>query len=208
MTASDVPTVGGIPDNGSEGYRFAGYPIYDALVNWDFTKPQELADLTPGLATSWEANKDDPRRWVFTLRKGVKYHDGTDFTADSVIWNFDRVFNDKAPHYDSAQAAIVKVSLPMLDKYEKLDDDRIVITTKRPFSPFPYLITRVLFVSPDPVRQGRQYLAGVRQGTGRHRTVQGHQGDAARLDRARAQRSLLGQGSRAEAGEAGPDPDA
>ena len=105
MTASDVPTVGGIPDNGSEGYRFAGYPIYDALVNWDFTKPQEIADLTPGLATSWEANKDDPRRWVFTLRKGVKFHDGTDFTADSVIWNFDRIFNDKAPHYDSAQAA-------------------------------------------------------------------------------------------------------
>ena len=90
-------------------------------MNWDFTKPQDIADLTPGLATSWEANKDDPRRWVFTLRKGVKYHDGTDFTADSVIWNFDRIFNDKAPHYDSAQAAIVKVSLPMLDKYEKLD---------------------------------------------------------------------------------------
>ena len=121
------------------------------------------------------------------MRKGVKYHDGTDFTADSVIWNFDRVFNDKAPHYDSAQAAIVKVSLPMLDKYEKLDDDRIVITTKRPFSPFPYLITRVLFVSPDPVRQGRQQLAGVRQGTGRYRTVQGDQGDATRVDRARAQ---------------------
>ena len=40
MTASDIPTVGGIPDNGSEGYRFTGYPIYDALVNWDFSKPQ------------------------------------------------------------------------------------------------------------------------------------------------------------------------
>jgi ABC-type transport system substrate-binding protein len=148
MTASDVPTVGGIPDNGSEGYRFAGYPIYDALVNWDFSKPQELADLTPGLATAWEANKDDPRRWVFTLRKGVKFHDGTDFNADAVIWNFDRIFNDKAPHYDSAQAAIVKVSLPMLDKYEKIDEERIAISTKKPFSPFPYLITRVLFVSP------------------------------------------------------------
>ena len=31
MTTSDVPTTGGIPDNGSEGGRFAGYPIYDAL---------------------------------------------------------------------------------------------------------------------------------------------------------------------------------
>lgn len=174
MTASDVPTVGGIPDNGSEGYRFAGYPIYDALVNWDFSKPQELADLTPGLATSWEANKDDPRRWVFTLRKGVKFHDGTDFTADAVIWNFDRIFNDKAPHYDSAQAAIVKVSLPMLDKYEKLDDDRIVITTKKPFSPFPYLITRVLFVSPAQfAKAGSNWAAFGREpaGTGPFKVI-------------------------------------
>src|SRR6266403_197320 len=53
MTTSDIPTTGGIPDNGSEGGRFAGYPIFDALVNWDFTKTDEIADLTPGLATEW-----------------------------------------------------------------------------------------------------------------------------------------------------------
>ncbi len=59
MTTSDVPTTGGIPDNGSEGGRFAGYPIYDALVNWDFTKTDQFADLTPGLATEWHI---DPQR--------------------------------------------------------------------------------------------------------------------------------------------------
>src|ERR1700758_5511742 len=53
MTTSDIPTTGGIPDNGSEGGRFAGYPIFDALVNWDFTKTDEIADLTPGLAIEW-----------------------------------------------------------------------------------------------------------------------------------------------------------
>lgn len=148
MTASDIPTVGGIPDNGSEGYRFTGYPIYDALVNWDFSKTDKPADLTPGLATEWKSDPEDSRKWLFKLRKGVKFHDGTDFTADAVIWNFERIFNDKATNYDSAQAAIVRVSLPMLEKYEKLDDDTIVLWTKKPFSPFPYLITRVLFVSP------------------------------------------------------------
>jgi peptide/nickel transport system substrate-binding protein len=51
MTTSDLPTTGGIPDNGSEGGRFTGYTMYDALVNWDFTHTGTFADLTPGLAT-------------------------------------------------------------------------------------------------------------------------------------------------------------
>src|SRR5947209_2334850 len=54
MTTSDLPTTGGIPDNGSEGGRFAGYTLYDALVNWDFTNTDSFADLTPGLATDWK----------------------------------------------------------------------------------------------------------------------------------------------------------
>ena len=35
MTAADLPSTHGIPNNGFEGYRFLGYPPYDALVNWD-----------------------------------------------------------------------------------------------------------------------------------------------------------------------------
>jgi hypothetical protein len=53
MTTSDLPTTGGIPDNGSEGGRFAGYTIYDALVNWDFTNTDAFADLTPQV---WQPN--------------------------------------------------------------------------------------------------------------------------------------------------------
>ncbi len=77
MTTSDLPTTGGIPDNGSEGGRFAGYTIYDALVNWDFTHTDSFADLTPGLATEWTIDPDNHLRWIFTLRQGVRYHDGT-----------------------------------------------------------------------------------------------------------------------------------
>ena len=35
MTASDVPTTTGAPDNGFEGLRFLGYPVYEGLVLWD-----------------------------------------------------------------------------------------------------------------------------------------------------------------------------
>ena len=59
MTASDLPTTGGIPNNGGEGFRFLGYPVFDSLVNWDFKHPNETADVTPGLATSWEIDEVD-----------------------------------------------------------------------------------------------------------------------------------------------------
>ena len=41
MTAADVPTPTGIPNNGFEGYRFMGYTAYDGLVNWDLLHNQD-----------------------------------------------------------------------------------------------------------------------------------------------------------------------
>ncbi len=152
MTTSDVPTTGGIPDNGSEGGRFAGYPIYDALVNWDFTRTDAPADLTPGLATEWSVDPADPKRWIFTLRAGVRFHDGSLLTADDIIWNFDRHLNKDAKHYDKASASYATYT-SQVAAYEKLGDDKIVLTTKVPYSMLPYLISRVFIVSP------RQYEA-------------------------------------------------
>ena len=43
MTAADLPTTHGIPNNGGEGFRFLGYPAYDSVVNWDFTHTEKLA---------------------------------------------------------------------------------------------------------------------------------------------------------------------
>src|SRR6476646_5171354 len=86
MTATDIPLTTGQPDNGFEGYRFTGYTIYDALVNWDLSKADALADIKPGLATEWAPVEGDNTRWIFTLREGVKFHDGTDFDSAVVIW--------------------------------------------------------------------------------------------------------------------------
>ena len=48
MTASDVPTTTGAPDNGFEGLRFLGYPVYEGLVLWDLTRADKLAEIRPG----------------------------------------------------------------------------------------------------------------------------------------------------------------
>src|ERR671914_263459 len=91
MTASDIPYTGGQTDNGFEGFRFVGYQIYEPLINWDLSKSDKLPALVPGLAESWEVRKDDPKKWVFKLRKNVKFHDGSAFNADAVLFTFDSI---------------------------------------------------------------------------------------------------------------------
>ena len=119
------------------------------MVNWDLRhNPDKPADITPGLFTAWRIDEGNPLRWLFTVRQGVKFHDGSDFTADAVIWNLRRVYDDKAPHYDAPAAPIVKAAVSMVDTFEKIDDTTIAMTTKYPFSFLPYLLTRVLMVSP------------------------------------------------------------
>ena len=45
MTASDIPTTTGMPNNGFEGMRFLGYPIFEGLTLWDLTRSDTLAGL-------------------------------------------------------------------------------------------------------------------------------------------------------------------
>src|SRR6516165_3067231 len=87
MTAGDIPDWTGQPDQGFEGYRFVGWSLYDALINWDLTRSDREAPLTPGLATKWTIDPADNKRWLIELRKGVKFHDGCNWNADNAIWN-------------------------------------------------------------------------------------------------------------------------
>lgn len=61
----------------------AAWQIFDALVNVDAN-----TRLVPGLALSWRAV--DPTTWEFKLRRGVKFHDGSDFTAEDVMFSLER----------------------------------------------------------------------------------------------------------------------
>src|SRR5271165_1414857 len=148
MTASDLPTVTGIPNNGGEGYRFLGFPAYDGLINWDYSHVDQTADAIPGLFESWTVDVENPTRWVFTLRQGVMFHDGSPLTMDDIVWNLRRVWNRESPQYDAPAAPIIRATLGMLDRWEKIDEAKIAIYTKAPFSFFHYLLTVVLIVSP------------------------------------------------------------
>jgi peptide/nickel transport system substrate-binding protein len=148
MTAADIPTATGLPNNGFEGMRFLGYPIFEGLVLWDLTRTDKLAGLRPGLAEKWEQDPEDTKTWIFHLRHGVKFHDGTDFNADAVIWNLDRYFNSNSPQYEPQTSAMSRARVPVMGGYKKIDDFTVAITTTRPASYLPYMAVYLLFTSP------------------------------------------------------------
>jgi peptide/nickel transport system substrate-binding protein len=158
MTAADVPTTTGMPNNGFEGMRFLGYPVFEGLVGWDHSDPKKLSDLKPGLAERWEQDEADPRKWRFFLRQGVSFHDGTPFTADAVIWNLDRYMKNDSPQFDAAGSAIVRGRVPILAAWRKIDDHTVELETSRPVSYWPYLTAYILFTSPQSFEQaGRDW---------------------------------------------------
>src|SRR5260370_34029260 len=87
MTAADIPLTTGQTDQGGEGMRFMGYTVYDGLLNWDLSSSDKPSGLMPGLAPAWQADEGENTPWVFTLREGVKFHDGSEFTANAVVWH-------------------------------------------------------------------------------------------------------------------------
>jgi peptide/nickel transport system substrate-binding protein len=112
ISMADIPLTTGQPDRGAGAYQFSAYTIYDPLVAWEMDVSERPGKLVPGLATEWKVDDSDKKKWRFTLRQGVKFHDGSDFNADAVIWNLDKVLNDKAPQFDKRQSAQVKTRLP------------------------------------------------------------------------------------------------
>lgn len=148
MTASDIPYTGGQSDNGFEGFRFVGYQIFEPLINWDLTRGDRLPPLIPGLAESWEVRKDAPTHWTFKLRKGVRFHDGSAFNADAVVFTFESIKNRQAPHFDSYGSGQLSFRLASLKALKKIDDYTVDIETTQPTSFVPYQVVYMVIVSP------------------------------------------------------------
>ncbi len=148
ISLADIPLTTGQPDRGAGAYQFTGHTIYDPLIAWEANIGTRPGKLIPGLATEWKVDAKDSKVWRFSLRKGVKFHDGSDFTADAVVWNLEKVLDDKSPQFDAKQAAQVKPRIPSIASWKKIDDYTIEITTKDTDALFPYQLPWFLIGSP------------------------------------------------------------
>ncbi|WP_315135552.1 ABC transporter substrate-binding protein [Achromobacter marplatensis] len=158
MTAGDIPRTLGQPDQGFEGNRFTGIPMYDGLTQWDLSKQDGPSVLIPGLALSWDVNAADKTKWVFKLRPGVKFHDGSDFNADAVVWNVGKVLDKSAPQFDPSQVGVTASRMPTLVSARKIDDLTVELTTSEPDSFLPINLTNLYMASPA---QWQKKLAAV-----------------------------------------------
>lgn len=120
------------------------------------------AEVQPELATEWTSS-DDGLEWTFTLRDDVKFHDGEDFNADAVCYNFDRMFNqDKAgrtagEYWGYTFGAFSDDAANSLFKScEAVDDTHAKVTITRSTSSFPTMLSLDSFsmASPKALEEG------------------------------------------------------
>ncbi|MFK7994257.1 MAG: ABC transporter substrate-binding protein [Granulosicoccus sp.] len=109
--------------------------IFDRLI-----LQNELQQLEPGLAVSWEPLND--LTWEFKLREGVKFHDGSDFTADDVVCTWDRAPN--VPNSPSSFATYTKGK-----SVEKIDDYTVHFKTEAPYPLMGNDVSTVTIVSDE-----------------------------------------------------------
>lgn len=169
ISMADIPQTTGQPDRGAGGYQFTGHTLYDPLVAWEMNVADRPGKLVPGLATSWATDPADRKKWVFKLRDGVKFHDGAAFDADAVIWNFEKVLNNQAPHFDQRQSSQVRARLPSVASYRKVDAMTVEVTTRTVDAFFPYQMLWFLISSPaqfEKVGRDWQKFALQPSGTG------------------------------------------
>lgn len=142
------------------------YNIYEALVGID----QHLK-IIPGLATSWDIS--DPKTYVFHLRQGVTFQDGTPFDAQAVKWNLDR--------YRTAPGSFRKNDLASVDTVEVRDASTVVLHLKQADATLlSTLVDRAgMMVSPNAVqKQGKDFARNpLGAGTGPFEFVEWQNGD-------------------------------
>lgn len=116
--------------------------LYENLVR----RNPETLELEPWLATSWET--PDANTWVFELREGVTFHDGTPFDASAVKFTFERIMD---PEVGAPRASL----LESVESIEVVDDHTLRITTEQPYGAFLAALahTNAAIVSPTAVEE-------------------------------------------------------
>jgi peptide/nickel transport system substrate-binding protein len=170
-TASDPVVLDGALVSDGESLR-ALDQMFEGLV----TLKEGSTEVVPGLAESWEADAAGTA-WTFHLRSGVKFHDGTDFNADAVCFNFDRWYNFKGPfqlesatyYWQTVFGGFSDKKKPSLYKScQATDETTVVLTLTKPSASFlgALALTNFTFASPDALQKYNADAGSVDEETG------------------------------------------
>lgn len=98
--------------------------MYNAL-----TRIQADGQAGPDLALNWNSN-DDLTRWTFSLRKGVRFHNGRELVADDVVASLKRV-------QDPATASISRTAISMVQEIKAVDSHTVELSLSTPYAELP-----------------------------------------------------------------------
>ena len=141
--------------------RFVLYMVFNTLVGVD-----QSFNIVPELARAWQISPDG-KRVTLQLQRGVKFHDGTELTAEVVKWNIERVLDPqtKSPQRSQLEPAVAAVTV--------VDPHTVALELKKPFAPLlAALAERPGFiVSPTAVQKQGEGFGRSPVGTGPFRFV-------------------------------------
>ncbi len=135
------------PPVGTGPFQHIMNAIYEGLVGWN-----EKMQLQPVLATSWQPSADG-KQWTFTLRQGVKFHDGTPFNSEAVKATVEHIL-------DKNTASTRRASYMLINTIDTPDPNTVVFRTDPPNPDLPFLMadTSVRIISPTALaKYGKDY---------------------------------------------------
>ncbi|MFN2488213.1 MAG: ABC transporter substrate-binding protein [Actinomycetota bacterium] len=130
----------------------------DQMMEGLVTLEPGTTEVAPGLATEWQISEDG-KEYTFNLRQGVKFHDGTDFNADAVCFNFDRWYNFKGPlqqpdasyYYQTVFVGFSDGKTPSLyESCEAVDESTVKLTITKPSASLLAALTLTSFTIASP----------------------------------------------------------
>ncbi|WP_024954505.1 ABC transporter substrate-binding protein [Sulfurospirillum arcachonense] len=141
--------------------------VFDSLISFD----KDL-HTQANLAESW--SNPSPKEWIFKLRKGVKFHNGSDFNADDVIFSYDRVRNwDKSAF---------KSKVNMIESVSKVDEYTIKMVTNKPYPIFLRQLTYVNILDKETLAGKSDQWIGLNPvGTGPYKFDSWNKGDSIKM---------------------------
>ena len=136
--------------------------MYEPLVNYD-----QKGDIHPWLAESWTPNADSSE-WTFKIRKGVKFHNGKELTAEDVVWSARHIMDPANGAAGQGQLADNVAEATAVDKYT------VKFKAPGPRGLLPEVLanTSTLHIAPGRVPRARPAEDGRRRASVGYRPVQ------------------------------------
>lgn len=143
--------------------------VFDGLVRFK----EGSTEIEAALAADWEIS-DDGLEYIFHLREGVKFHDGTPFNAEAVVFDVERQLDPDHPYYLEGSYPYAGFSLGMIEEVTAIDEYTVKFKLKNPYAPFikNLAMFATMIASPEAVKEYGEDIFKHPVGTGAYKFVE------------------------------------